>query len=38
MATPDLFVANDGDRMHLFRNDSTTDAVRFAPCRTGTGH
>ena len=27
----DLFVANDGDRMHLFRNDSTTEAVRFVP-------
>ena len=28
---PDLFVANDGDRMHLFRNDTTQDAVRFTP-------
>ena len=28
---PDLFVANDGDRMHLFRNDSTDDKVRFTP-------
>lgn len=27
----DLFVANDGDRMHLFRNDTTRDAVRFTP-------
>ena len=27
----DLFVANDGDRMHLFRNDTTSDAVRFTP-------
>ena len=26
---PDLFVANDGDRMHLFRNDTTQEAVRF---------
>ena len=28
---PDLFVANDGDRMHLFRNDTTADRVRFTP-------
>ena len=28
---PDLFVANDGDRMHLFRNETTQEAVRFAP-------
>ena len=28
---PDLWVANDGDRMHLFRNDTTQDGVRFTP-------
>ena len=28
---PDLFVANDGDRMHLFRNDTTSERVRFTP-------
>ena len=26
---PDLWVANDGDRLHLFRNDSTGDRVKF---------
>ena len=28
---PDLFVANDGDRMHLFRNDTTQGTVQFTP-------
>ena len=28
---PDLFVANDGDRMHLFRNDTTSERIRFTP-------
>ena len=28
---PDLFVANDGDRMHIFRNDTTPDRVHFTP-------
>ena len=28
---PDLFVGNDGDRMHLFRNDTTVDEVHFTP-------
>lgn len=27
----DLFVANDGDRMHLFRNDTSEGNVRFTP-------
>ena len=26
---PDLWVANDGDRMHVFRNDSSAAEVRF---------
>ena len=26
---PDLWVANDGDRLHVFRNDSTPGSVRF---------
>ena len=28
---PDLFVANDGDRLHLFRNDTTSERIRFTP-------
>ena len=28
---PDLFVANDGDRMHLFRNDTTGERIHFTP-------
>ena len=28
---PDLWVANDGDRLHLFRNDSTSGHIRFTP-------
>ena len=28
---PDLWVANDGDRFHLFRNDSSPGEVRFTP-------
>ena len=27
----DLFVANDGDRMHLFRNDTSEDGALFTP-------
>jgi uncharacterized membrane protein YraQ (UPF0718 family) len=26
---PDLWLANDGDRMHVFRNDSSSEGVRF---------
>ena len=33
----DLWVANDGDRMHLFRNDSTQDDVRFTPVSRAMG-
>ena len=28
---PDLWVANDGDRLHVFRNDSSPGEVRFTP-------
>ena len=28
---PDLWVASDGDRLHLFRNDSSPGNVRFTP-------
>ena len=28
---PDLWVANDGDVLQVFRNDSTPDVVRFTP-------
>ena len=28
---PDLWVGNDGDRLHLFRNDSSPGQVRFVP-------
>ena len=28
---PDLWVANDGDRLHLFRNDSYPGQVKFVP-------
>lgn len=28
---PDLFVANDGDRMRLFRNDASGERIRFTP-------
>ena len=27
---PDLWVANDGDRLHVYRNDSTPGNIRFA--------
>jgi hypothetical protein len=26
---PDLWVANDGDRLHVYRNDSTRDEIKF---------
>ena len=28
---PDLWVANDGDRLHVFRNESSPGEVRFTP-------
>ena len=28
---PDLWVANDGDGLHVFRNDSSGKDVRFTP-------
>ena len=28
---PDLWVANDGDRLHVFRNDSSGERVQFTP-------
>ena len=28
---PDLWVANDGDRLHVYRNDSTPGNIRFTP-------
>ena len=27
----DLWVANDGDRLHVYRNDSTREGIRFTP-------
>ena len=34
---PDLWVANDGDRLRLFRNDSTPGNVRFTPVEQAMG-
>ena len=34
---PDLWVANDGDRLHVFRNDSTADQINFTLIRRDTG-
>ena len=34
---PDLWVANDGDRLHLFRNDSSPGHVRFVPVADSMG-
>ncbi len=34
---PDLWVANDGDRLHLYRNDSTPGNVRFTPVAAAMG-
>ena len=34
---PDLWVANDGDRLHLFRNDSSPGRVRFVPVASSMG-
>lgn len=33
----DIFVANDGDRLHIYRNDSTPGAVRFTPVARALG-
>ena len=34
---PDLWVANDGDRLHLYRNDSTPGSIRFTPVAAAVG-
>ena len=34
---PDLWVANDGDRLHVYRNDSSPGAVRFVPVARAMG-
>ena len=34
---PDLWVASDGDRLHLFRNDSTPGKIRFTPVARAIG-
>ena len=34
---PDLWVASDGDRLHLFRNDSTPGHIRFTPVSRAMG-
>ena len=34
---PDLWVASDGDRLHLFRNDSTPGDIRFTPVERAMG-
>jgi hypothetical protein len=34
---PDLWVANDGDRLHVFRNDSTLERAKFTNVSIGTG-
>ena len=34
---PDLWVANDGDRFHVFRNDSSPGNVRFVPVASAMG-
>ena len=28
---PDLWLANDGDRLHIYRNDSSPGSIRFTP-------
>ena len=33
---PDLWVANDGDRLHVFRNDSTLERAKFTNISMGT--
>lgn len=33
----DLWIANDADRLHLYRNESDRDAVRFTPVARMTG-
>ena len=34
---PDLWVANDGDRLHLFRNDSAPGQIKFVPVADAMG-
>ena len=34
---PDLWVANDGDLLHVFRNDSSPGSVRFTPVTEAMG-
>ena len=34
---PDLWVANDGDRLHVYRNDSSPGSVRFTPVARAIG-
>ena len=34
---PDLWVANDGDRLHVFRNESSPGEVRFTPVARAMG-
>ena len=34
---PDLWVGNDGDRLHVFRNDSSPGNVRFTPVARAMG-
>ncbi len=34
---PDLWLANDGDRLHVFRNDSSKDSIRFTSIERAMG-
>ncbi len=34
---PDLWLANDGDRLHVFRNDSDKDGIRFTSIERAMG-
>ena len=34
---PDLWVANDGDRLHVYRNDSSPGRIRFTPVARAMG-
>ena len=34
---PDLWVANDGDRLHVYRNDSSPSRIRFTPVARAMG-
>ena len=35
---PDLWVANDGDRLHVYRNDSSPGRIQVHACGSGDGH